>query len=208
MSRDIYHYIRLLRTPSNLTLNVSRDGASITSLGNLFQCFTTLIVKNFFPTSSLNLPSSSLKPGHAKTSVPMFLRSPLEVLKGHNKFSPKPSLFQVEQPQLSQPFLVGEDFHPSDHFCGPPLVPFQQLRVFPVLRAPELNAGLQGRSHQSRVEGQNNFPQPAGHTSFDAVQDMIGFLGCKHTLLARGWLFILQYPQVLLGRVALNLFIH
>ncbi|KAK4829842.1 hypothetical protein QYF61_006852 [Mycteria americana] len=47
---------------SNLTLNVSRDGASITSLGNLFQCFTTLIAKKFLPyISSLNLPSFSLK---------------------------------------------------------------------------------------------------------------------------------------------------
>ncbi|NXJ99538.1 HLTF factor, partial [Corythaixoides concolor] len=48
--------------PSNLTLNVSRDGLSTTSLGNLCQCFTTLIVKNFFLVSSLSLPSFSLKP--------------------------------------------------------------------------------------------------------------------------------------------------
>ena len=47
---------------SNLTLNVSRDGVSTTSLGNLFQCFATLIVKNFFLRASLNLPSFSLKP--------------------------------------------------------------------------------------------------------------------------------------------------
>jgi len=33
--RDIFHWIRLLRAPSNLTWNVSRDGASATSLGNL-----------------------------------------------------------------------------------------------------------------------------------------------------------------------------
>jgi len=33
----------LLRALSNLVLNVSRDGASTTSLGNPFQCFTTLI---------------------------------------------------------------------------------------------------------------------------------------------------------------------
>jgi len=43
-------------------LNVSRDGASTASLGNPFQCFTTLIVKNFFLISSLNLPCFSLKP--------------------------------------------------------------------------------------------------------------------------------------------------
>jgi len=33
VSRDIFNWIRLLRAPSNLALNVSRDGASTTSLG-------------------------------------------------------------------------------------------------------------------------------------------------------------------------------
>jgi len=45
----------------NLAWNVPRDGASTTSLGNLGQGLTTLTVKNFFPISSLNLPSFSLK---------------------------------------------------------------------------------------------------------------------------------------------------
>jgi len=56
MSRDIFSYNRLLRATSSLTLNLSTDGASTISLGNLFPCFTTLIVKNFFLKSSLNLP--------------------------------------------------------------------------------------------------------------------------------------------------------
>ena len=46
-------------SPSYLALNVSGDVASTTSLGSLFQCFTTLIVKEFFLISSLNLPSRS-----------------------------------------------------------------------------------------------------------------------------------------------------
>jgi len=45
MSRDIFHQTRLLR--SNLALNTAREGAATASLGNLFQCFTTLMVKNF-----------------------------------------------------------------------------------------------------------------------------------------------------------------
>ena len=45
MCRDIFHYIRLLKAPPNMALNSSRDGVSIIPLGNLFQCFTTLIVK-------------------------------------------------------------------------------------------------------------------------------------------------------------------
>jgi len=72
---------------------------------------------------------------------------------------------------------------PSDHFCGPPLDPLQQVHVFPVLRAPELDAGLQVRCHQSRVDGQNPLPRPAGHAAFDAAQDMVGLLGCERTLL-------------------------
>ena len=35
----------------------------------------------------------------------------------------------------------------------------------------------------TRAEWQNHLPQPAGHASFDAAQDMVGFLGCRHTLL-------------------------
>ncbi|NXC65955.1 LBN protein, partial [Anhinga anhinga] len=46
-----------------------------------------------------------------------------------------------------------------------------------------LDAALQVGSHQSRVEGQNHLPRPAGHASFDAAQDTLGFLGCKCTLL-------------------------
>jgi len=61
MSRDIFNQTRLLRAPSNLTLNVSRDGALTTSLGNICQGFTTLMVKNFLLISSVNLPSFSLK---------------------------------------------------------------------------------------------------------------------------------------------------
>ncbi|KAK4824151.1 hypothetical protein QYF61_011229 [Mycteria americana] len=117
-----------------------------------------------------------------------------------------PSL-SAEQPQLSQPVLVGEVFQPSDHFHGPPLDLLQQVHVFCVLRAPELDAGLQVGSHQSRAEGQNHLPRPAGHASFDAAQGTVGLLGCEHTLSAHVQLFIHQYPRVLLCRAAFNPFI-
>jgi len=61
MSKDIFNYMWLLGAPSNLTLNVSRDEASADSLGNVLQCFTTLILKNFFLVSNLNLLSFILK---------------------------------------------------------------------------------------------------------------------------------------------------
>jgi len=43
-------------------LNSKRLGAMTTSLGSLFQCVTTLSVKNLFLMSSLNLPYCSLTP--------------------------------------------------------------------------------------------------------------------------------------------------
>lgn len=50
---------RLLRVLSSLAFDVSRDRASIVSLGNLFQWLTTLTVKDFFLFfSKLNSPSS------------------------------------------------------------------------------------------------------------------------------------------------------
>ena len=48
-----------------------------------------------------------------------------------------------------------------------------------MLGAPELDTALQVWSHQSRGEGQNHLPRPAGHASFDAAQDAVGFLEAK-----------------------------
>jgi len=62
MRRDIFHQTRVLRAPSNPTLNTAREGADTASLGNLGQGLTTLMVKNFFPISNLSLPSFSLQP--------------------------------------------------------------------------------------------------------------------------------------------------
>ena len=45
MCRVANHQTRLPRATSSLALNASRDGASTTSLGNLFQHITALCVK-------------------------------------------------------------------------------------------------------------------------------------------------------------------
>ena len=76
---------QVLRAPSSLTLGVSRDGASITSLGNLSQCLTFLNVKTFFRISSLHLSSFSLKPFSIPTdpteeSIPSFLAASLDTV--------------------------------------------------------------------------------------------------------------------------------
>lgn len=54
-------------------------------------------------------------------------------------------------------------------------------RLF-VLGVPHLDAVLHAWSDESWAEGQNHLPQPAGHASLDAAQNMTGFLGCKRTL--------------------------
>jgi len=68
------------------------------------------------------------------------------------------SVIQAEQSQLFQPVLIGEVFHPLDHFCSPPLDMLQQVYVSPVLRTPPLDAVLQVSPHQHRAEGQHHLP--------------------------------------------------
>ncbi|KAK4822675.1 hypothetical protein QYF61_019042 [Mycteria americana] len=141
-----------------------------------------------------------------KKSLSSFLVGPLQAVEGCYKVSPEPSLLQAKQPQLSQPVFIGVVLQPSDHLCGPPLDSLQQVHVLLMLGTPEPNAVLQVGSHESRVEGENHLPRPAGHASFDAAQDTVGLLGCKHTLPGHVELLINQHPWVLLLRAALNPF--
>lgn len=52
VNKDIYSWITLLKAQIRLTLNVTKDGASTTSLDNLYQFLTTFSVKNFLLMSS------------------------------------------------------------------------------------------------------------------------------------------------------------
>jgi len=49
MGRDIFHQPRVLRAPSNLALNTAREGAAMTSLGNMGQGLITLMGEEFLP---------------------------------------------------------------------------------------------------------------------------------------------------------------
>ncbi|KAK4820335.1 hypothetical protein QYF61_024873 [Mycteria americana] len=100
----------------------------------------------------------------------------------HPAACPGPSTVEPPPPVRCSVLLTGEVFQPSDHFCGPPVDPLQQVHAFPVLGTPELTAGLQ-------------------------AQDTVGLLGCECALSAHVQLFIHQYPQVPLHRAALNPFI-
>ena len=166
MNRDMQSYIRLLRAWSSLVLNVFRDRASTASLGNPLLCFTTLTVKDFF---SYLLPKSTLfkvktvspcpiTTDPAKESVPFFPVTPLQVMKGCYQVTLVLSFLQAEQPQLFQLFLVGEVFHPLNHFCGPPQDMLQQVHDYSVLMTPHPDAVLQVRPHQHRGAGSPHSP--------------------------------------------------
>ena len=177
--------------------HISRNGVFTTSLGNLFQCFTNLILKIFILLSSINISPCPVAIDSAKESVPFFLSSPLDSekpLSGHLSL-----LFsRLNSPSsLSCPHSKSVVFHPLDHFCGLPLDTLQQVHLSPVLRTPHEDAVLQMRSHQCRIERQDHLPQPACHASFDIAQDTVGFVGCEGTLLAHVHLAIHQYPRVL-----------
>ena len=93
-------------------------------------------------------------------------------------------LFSRLNKPRSQPVFVGEVLQPPDHH-GPPLDLLQNLFIFPVLGAPDLDEILQMGPHEGRVE-MDNPPHllPASHPSFAAAKDTIGLLGFKNTLLA------------------------
>jgi len=125
MGRDSFHQTKFLKPPSTMVLNTAREGVATASLDNLGQCLTILTVKNFFLLSNLNLSSFSFKPLPLVLSLQAIVRSPSPTLSqtpsgtgSCSKVSPQPSLLQAEQPQLSQPFLTAEGFHPSGYCCG------------------------------------------------------------------------------------------
>ena len=77
MCRVTNQQTRLPRATSSPALNASRDGASTASLGNLFQCVSTLWLKNFLLISHLNLPCLSLRPFSLVLSLSTLVNSHL-----------------------------------------------------------------------------------------------------------------------------------
>ena len=121
MDRDTFHETRLLKALSNLALNTARDRAPAASLGNLFQCLTTLIhieeLLSYIWSKSTLFQFKAITPCPVTTRpcekfLSSFLAGPLQVLEGCSKVSSEPSLLQAEQPQLSQLFLVRRDVPP------------------------------------------------------------------------------------------------
>ena len=121
MGKDTFHKIRLLKAPPNMTLNTTNNGASTTSLGNLFHCLATLIIKNIFLISKSTLfqfKTITLCPvftGPGKSLSPSFLeallkywntatRSPLSLLSSRlNNANP---LSRSSQEKCSSPLII------------------------------------------------------------------------------------------------------
>lgn len=108
VGRDTSHSTRLLKALSSVFLKTARVGISTASLGNLFQCFTTLRVKNFFLISNLNSPPFQFLPitscpittAPDEKSFSSFPVGPPNILEGCCEVSTQPFL-QAEQPLIS-----------------------------------------------------------------------------------------------------------
>lgn len=87
-----------------------------------------------------------------------------------------------------------------DHLHGPPLYSFQEVHVL-------MFGVLELEVSQEQRERAMSFNLLAT-VLFDAARDTVGFLGCKCTLPDHTKFATHQYPQILLYRAALNLFIN
>jgi len=92
----------------HIFFNTSRDGESITSLGSLFQCFTTLSVKKFFLISNLNLPWHNLRPLLLVLLLATWEKRPTpssHVVVDSDKVSSQLPFLQAKQLQFPQALL-------------------------------------------------------------------------------------------------------
>lgn len=113
------------------------DGTSTASTGNVLQCLTTRS-EEFLPIIQSKLIIVHFEatipcPITVKSPPPDFFRFP-SLVKGGSKITQEPSLLQIQQPQLSQPFPIEEVFHPPNYLHGSLLDLFQHVHILFVLR--------------------------------------------------------------------------
>ncbi|KAK4812776.1 hypothetical protein QYF61_020396 [Mycteria americana] len=111
---------------------------------------------------------------------------------------------QAKQPQVPQPLPISLVLQTLPQLRCPSLDTLQPLNVFLVVRGPTLNTVfcfeplIHIQPPQCRVQGDNPFPTPAGHTIPDTSQDAVGLLGYLGTLLAHIQAAVNQHSRVLL----------
>ncbi|KAK4833084.1 hypothetical protein QYF61_027750 [Mycteria americana] len=72
----------------------------------------------------------------------------------------------------------------------------------PLAQLEAISSLFEVQPHQCRVQGDDHFPSPAGHTIPDTSQDAIGLPGHLGTLLAHIQPAVNQHPQVLFHQAA------
>ena len=106
IGRDTSLQTMLLTAPSSLALSVSREGASTASLGNLFQCLTTLRVKDFFLISSLKWRSYLLSVLLSHLLEELFVKAKMCLQFDQNRDNYISS--EIIRELLLQVFILGE----------------------------------------------------------------------------------------------------
>ncbi|KAK4806225.1 LOW QUALITY PROTEIN: hypothetical protein QYF61_013369 [Mycteria americana] len=119
-----------------------------------------------------------------------------------NKVSPQPPFLQAKQPQFPQPLLIRLLLQTLHQLRCPSLDTLQHLNVSLVVRGPKMNTVFKVWSQQCCIQGDDDFPTPAGHAISDTSQDAIGLLGHLGTLLAHIQAAVNQHAQVLLCQAA------
>jgi len=123
----------LLRALSKCLLNTERVGASTASLGSLFQCLSTLLVRKCFLRPSLNLPWRSFEPFPCVLSLDTREKtsahpSPLPLLRQLQRAMTLPISFlfsKLEKPRV----LTGHYFQPFHQLCCLHLGTFKDLNL-------------------------------------------------------------------------------
>ncbi|KAK4825306.1 LOW QUALITY PROTEIN: hypothetical protein QYF61_026657 [Mycteria americana] len=172
-------------------------GQPVPMLDNPFSEVTFPNIQSKPPLAQLEAISSCPLPCYlGEETDPHLSTASFQVAVESDKVSPQPPFLQAKQPQLPQPLLISLVLQTLPQLRCPSLDTLQPLNVS--LVGPKLNTAFEVRPPQCRVQGDNHFPSPAGHTIFDTSQDAIGFLGRLCTLLAHIQAAVNQHPQVLL----------
>ncbi|KAK4830600.1 hypothetical protein QYF61_012026 [Mycteria americana] len=81
----------------------------------------------------------------------------------------------AKQPQFPQMLLTRLVLQTLHQLPCPSLDTLQHLHVSLAVRGPKLNTVFKVRPHQCRVQGDDHFPTPAGHTISDTSQNAIAY---------------------------------
>jgi len=164
-------------------------------LGCIKRSMASRLREMILPLCSGKTPARVLRPAlePCKKSLSTFLESPLQVLEGY-KISSQRSLLQAEQPELSQPFLIGEVLHPSDHFVA--------LKKFLACCSGSMSLlcwRLQSWTQYSGEEGQSPpwIPwRPVGTLLMTRWQSLSSGWWAPSSLVAAGTVCVLSHAKV------------